>query len=341
MKEDFALIIGINDYTPPNSSGLRTLGGAINDANHFEEWILSEKGGNVPLGNCKKITSKSTPLAPIQQQIDDAYLEIDELIKKSGGMARRFYFYFAGHGVGLMNATKEIALCLANWSERRRHDALGAELYKDVFNQYGYFEEIIFILDCCRNTKININPAHPSFSPPMQGPNAGHTRLFAAYATQYQDQSFEAEEENSEMRGVFTKVFLDGLKGDAPNENGVISADGLKDYLMKQVPIEAQKRGFKQIPQIIVDSFTKETPFISLIGIKNEKTICNIIFSDTRKSTVELIDNSGVIQNYNADQQKNVQVSLSKGLYLLKDTVTDEKYPIQVSPSNTEINVKF
>lgn len=341
MEKDFALIIGINDYTPPDANGLRTLGGAIRDANDFEEWVLNPNGGNVPKANCRKIISNPNPLKPIQKEIDDAYLELDELIGNGDGQARRFYFYFSGHGVGLMNATKEIALCLANWSEKRRHEALGAELYKETFNQYGYFDEIIFILDCCRNTKVNINPAHPSFSPIIPGQNAGQTKLFTAYATQYQDQSFEAEEENSEMRGVFTKVLLDGLKGDAPNENGIITADGLKDYLMKQTPIEAQKKGYKQIPQIIVDSFTKETPFISLVNFQSENITCYIIFSDARNGDVELIDNSGVINSYNASQQKNVQVSLSKGLYLLRDTVTGDKYPIQVLPSNKEIHVDF
>lgn len=341
MKEDFALIIGINDYTPPAANGLKTLGGAIRDANDFEEWVRDSNGGNVPPENCKKIISNPTPLQPIQKEIDDAYLELDALISNDIKQARRFYFYFAGHGVGLMHVTKEIALCLANWSEKRRNEAIGAELYKETFNQYGYFDEIIFILDCCRNTKVNINPAHPSFSPIMQGKNAGKTKFFIAYATQYQDQAFEVEEENSEMRGVFTKVLLDGLKGDAPTENGVITADGLKDYLIKHTPIEAQKKGYKQIPQIIVDSFTEETPFFSLVNVKSENITCYIIFSDTRNGDVELIDNSGLIKSYNASQQKNIQVTLLKGLYLLRDAVTGEKYSIQVLPSNKEIHVNF
>lgn len=341
MKNDFALIIGINDYTPPGDNGLRTLGGAIGDANDFEKWILSKDGGNVPRKNCKKIISKPMPLKPIQKQIDDAYLKIDDLVSNGVRQARRFYFYFSGHGVGLMNEANEIALCLANWSEKRRHEALGVELYKKTIKQYGYFDEMIFVLDCCRNTKININPAHPSFGVPMQGPNAGKTKLFTAYATQYQDQSYEAEEENLEMRGVFTKVLLNGLKGDASDEIGVITADGLKDYLLKQAPIEAQKRGFKQIPQIVVDSFAKDTPFISLVDFQSKNITCYINFSDTRNGDIELIDNSGVIGSYNASKNKNIQISLAKGLYLLRDTVTDENYPIQVLPSNEEIYVNF
>ena len=338
MKDDFALIIGINDYTPPNESGLRSLGGAINDVNHFEAWLTDPLGGNVPTKNCKKVVSNRNPLKPIQKEIDDAYLEIDSMISVNGP-GRRFYFYFAGHGVGLMNATKEVALCLANWSEIRRNEALGAELYKETFNQYGYFEEIIFILDCCRNTKVNINPARPCFSPIIPGNISGQTRLFTAYATQYQDQSFEIELDNSETRGIFTKVLIDGLKGAAANENGVINADSLKDYLILQTPVEAQKKGFKQIPRVVVDSFTSANPIAKLVNFNS--VTCNIEFSNNRISIVELIGNSGLINSFDAKHQKSVKVLLPKGLYLLKDTITDEKYPIQVSPSNQEIYVDF
>ena len=341
MKNDFALIIGINDYTPTNANGLKTLGGAINDANYFEEWILSSKGADVPAENCRKIISNPSPLAPIQKQIDDAFLEIEDLIIKNARVARRFYFYFAGHGVGLTNSANEVALCLANWSERRRHEALGAELYKDIFKQYGYFEEIVFILDCCRNSKINIKPAGPSFSPILASPNAGKTKLFAAYATQYQDQSFEAEQENSEMRGVFTKVLLDGLKGDVPNNKGVITADGLRDYLEKQVPIEAQKKGFKQIPQINSESFTSDAPFTLLVDYKVQNTVCHIVFSDARTGTIELFDDSGIIERFDAGKLKTVDVLLSNGCYLLRDSQLDKMQPIYILQSNKEIYVNF
>ena len=51
MKEDYAIIIGINNYTPPTQKGLKTLQGAINDANKVEDWVSSATGGNVPASN--------------------------------------------------------------------------------------------------------------------------------------------------------------------------------------------------------------------------------------------------------------------------------------------------
>lgn len=336
MKQDFAIIIGINDYTLPNDAGLKTLKGAVNDANEVEKWVSSITGGNVPVDNIKKIISAPDPLKPLQDEIDDAFLEIEKSIRKNG-LGKRLYFYFAGHGVGTTNSANDTALCLANWSEYRRNSALSSESYKDSFKRYGYFEEIIFIIDCCRNTKIDIEPKHPTFSIPMSGEKSGETNLFVAYATQYQDQSYEIESIDSEMRGAFTTVLLEGLKGAAAN-NGLIGADDLRDYLKKETPKLAQNNGYKQIPEVY-HSFTGNPSLHTVAQINSN---VNIIFEPTRNYMVELLDGGlNVIATYDASQSKNSSVQLSKGLYLLRDTVTDEKKPFQVTLPNNDINVNF
>jgi hypothetical protein len=337
MKEDFAIIIGINDYTPPTQNGLKTLQGAINDANKVEDWVSSATGGKVPVANIKKIISCPAPLKPLQDEIDDAFLEIEADIKAKGGLAKRLYFYFAGHGLGTLDNTMDTGLCLANWSEKRRQSALSSESYKDYIKQYGYFEEIIFIADCCRNTKINIKPKAPTFSSPVPGQAAGQTKLFVAYATQYQDQSYEVESIDTEMRGAFTTILIEGLKGAAAN-NGLIGADDLRDYLIKETPELAQKQGYKQIPDIS-HTYVNNT---SLLTVEFVQTNLNFIFGATRNNSCELIDGDlNVIATYDAGQNKNISIQLPKGLYLLRDTVTDESKSIQVSPSQSNVNVNF
>lgn len=337
MKEDFAIIIGINDYTPTNQNGLKTLLGAINDANRVEAWISSATGGNVPAVNIKKIVSSPIPLKPLQDEIDDAFLDIETSIKAKGGLAKRLYFYFAGHGLGTLDSTKDTGLCLANWSENRRQSALSSESYKDFIIQYGYFEEIIFIADCCRNTKINIKPKAPTFSSAVPGQGAGQTKLFVAYATQYQDQSYEVESINSEMRGAFTTILIEGLKGGAAN-NGLIGADDLRDYLIKETPELAQKQGYKQIPDVS-HTYSNNT---SLAKVPIVQTNVNFTFEKIRNNPVELIDGElNVIVTYDASQNKNNSRQLPKGLYLLRDTVTDENKSFQVSSSQNNFNVNF
>lgn len=337
MKEDFAIIIGINDYTPANQNGLKTLLGAINDANRVEDWVSSTTGGNVPKVNIKKIVSSPAPLKPLQDEVDDAFLDIEASIKAKGGLAKRLYFYFAGHGLGTLDSTKDTGLCLANWSENRRQSALSSESYKDFIIQYGYFEEIIFIADCCRNTKINIKPKAPTFSSAVPGPEAGKTKLFVAYATQYQDQSYEVESIDSEKRGAFTTILIEGLNGAAAN-NGFIGADDLRDYLIKETPELAQRNGYKQIPDVS-HTYANNT---SLVIIPIVQTNVNFTFGTMRNNPIELIDGAlNIIETFNTNQNKNYLRQLPKGLYMLRDTVTDENISFQVSSSQNNFHVNF
>ena len=338
MKDDYAIIIGINHYTPPDRLGLNPLSGAINDADEFEKWLSNPAEGDVPAANIKKIVSMPSPPAdptPLQDGIDNAFLEIETAILAKGGQARRLYFYFAGHGIGTTDSPIDTGLCLANWAENRRHSALSSESYKDNIRKYGYFDEIMFIADCCRNTKIDIKPRTPTFSTPQ--PGGGHTKLFTAYATQYQDQSYEVQAVDSEMRGAFTSVLLQGLKGAAAN-NGSIGADDLRDYLMKETPPIAQQMGYKQIPEIS-HSFN-DNATIMVIAISQTKI--NIAFSDARNNPVELIDGTNtIIEIINPAQARNITRQLDKGLYMLRDTVTDDTKAFQVSSAQNNINVNF
>lgn len=340
MENDFAIIIGINDYTLPEKRGLKTLRGAINDVNKFEEWLISKDGGWLSEGNIKKIISNPNPLNPLQDEIDDAFLEIEDTIKEEFNYrARRLYFYFAGHGIGTLDDTSNTALCLANWSEKRRHSALSSSAYKEKIKQYGYFEEIIFIADCCRNTKINIIPKAPTFSCLAPTDLAGQTKMFVAYATQYQDQSYEVQHDNSEMRGAFTTVFLEGLKGSAGN-NGIVGVDDLRDFLIKETPIYAQKMGYKQIPEII-HNFPGNEILIEL-NPSSSKTNVNFIFSDARSGIIELRNgNLSFIENFDALNIVNASAELNVGLYKLIDLNSNEEKFFQVSLRNTNIDVRF
>jgi len=342
MENDFAIIIGINDYTPPDKYGLRTLKGPINDVDEMEKWLRDTTYGNIPDSNIKRVTSTPDPLQPLQNVIDEKFLEIeDTILTHKGGKARRLYFYFAGHGLGTLDNIVDTGLCLADWSERRRHSAISSESYKDYIRQYGYFEEIIFIADCCRNTKINIKPLHPTFSAPSPKSGAGNTRMFIAYATQYQDQAYEVEmgdSENSEKRGAFTSVLIDGLKGAAAN-NGIIDSNSLSGYLMNETPKLAQQWGYKQKPEIIVSNFDG-IPILNIENLINESETI-ITFSTERTGLIIIMDgNLRVIQEHDA-LVKNLTLKLPKGLYLLKDNNTGEEMPFQVSPLQKNVYVSF
>ncbi|MFN3754301.1 caspase domain-containing protein [Flavobacterium sp.] len=258
---NYAIIIGINNYTKPEDAGLKELQGAIRDAKEIYTWMINK--GDVKKSNCYLILSTDA-LYPIKNDVDNAITEITKaVIRDDDSDADRFYFYFAGHGLGVELDKENNGMCMANWSEYQKDSAaLSTTDYKKKFLNEGLFKEIVMWMDCCRNTKMYFNPhGAPSRTPLGQNTDP---LFFTAFATNYQNQAFEATVETAsgkETRGVFTTVLLKGLYGDA-SENGVdITARDMCDYLAYHVPIKAQEAGYTQIP----DPLTNETKHKKII----------------------------------------------------------------------------
>lgn len=336
---DYAIVIGINDYMPPSLGGLRTLGGAIRDAEAIEQWLLSESGGRLPKQNCRKIISTPNPLFPLKDQIDDEIESIIREIMINGIEARRFYFYFAGHGLGVEQNVTDTALCLVKWSEIRRSYAISVEKYRNMLLATGYFKQVIFWADCCRNIVYNVEPESSTVSLPTNGPHAGRTRFLTGYATQYQDESYEIENDVAEKRGVFTQVLIKGLNGGGANPKGEVDADYLRNYLLKETPVLAEKNGYKQVPEIM-HSFNIHEPCIFNIVPINIKVAFG--FSPNRLHQVEIIDGKGETRmTLDPTAENPVQILLTKGLYKAVDTGSGESHYFTISSENEENHVSF
>jgi len=245
----YAIIIGVNDYTDPVHKGLKTLKGAIRDANDVYDWIIGE-GGVLP-ENAYLITSTQNPLNPIKNDVDVAIGEIMEKVDKNDHLdADRLYFYFAGHGLGVELDLENSGMCMANWSEYMKDSAsLSSKDYKQKFLNEGLFKEVVIWMDCCRNTKYYFRPqGGPGITP--LGPNFNPKWMLAS-ATEYQNQAFEYDDPavGDEKRGIFTSVLLKGLEGDA-SDGEHVTATSLGDYLYYNVPKKAQENGYSQRPDI-------------------------------------------------------------------------------------------
>jgi len=251
--DNYAIIIGINDYKTLNS-----LKGAINDANRFEEWVL--KKGGVSEENCFKIISKNKPLKPIKDDIDN---QIVSMINKiSEGLTEnenRLYFYFSGHGAG--GKKTDTGLCLPHFSGIKQNPALSSNSYKESIKKLGYFKEIFFFLDCCRNYSRLLAFLTPNF---LNFPNINanlenkNTDMFIAYSTKYDNAAYETTLDNNENGGIFTEVLLDVLNGKAADINGNISIKELKKHLEFEIPTYNQK------PEINVRFENTESLVVSL-----------------------------------------------------------------------------
>jgi hypothetical protein len=261
-------------------------------------------------------------------------------IAKDGGAADRLYFYYAGHAFGLEKEQDDSALCMSDWSSIARGNALSSRDCLNKLMQTGYFREIVFLADCCRNTLVDLVPSPASLYANAYGPYTnGSTRLFKGYATQYRDLSYEIEKGAvKEARGVFTEVLLDGLNG-AAAEAGVVDAVSLKKYLEKNIPVVAQANGFKQVPDIS-HNFEFNKPCI-FRRVNTGLVQCNIRFNAERQGPVELVNgNADTVQQFDL-ADRDVSIYLPKGLYMLIDVQSGEEKPITVNPVKSVIDVNF
>lgn len=246
----YAIVIGVNHYPPPANLGLKSLAGAILDAQAISEWLLGP--GGVPAKNLYLLTSVVGRKKVLRHDVDNAVADITRKVLKNGGDADRLYFYFAGHGMAIENDSNNNGLCLSNWDSILFDAAtLSSSDYNRKFVTEGFFKEIVFWMDCCRNKKLRLNPGQ-SAGVNLRGPNT-NPKVFLGFATTYENAAYEATtpgSHNDEIRGIFTEVLLQGLNGEAANGNGTIDTESLTDYLYINVPIAAQRAGFSQMPEI-------------------------------------------------------------------------------------------
>ncbi|MEO6523038.1 MAG: caspase family protein [Mucilaginibacter sp.] len=253
----YAIVIGINHYTPPQRDGLKTLFGAIPDSQKVYDWLIGP--GGLPAANCKLIQSGPDPLTPIKNLIDRAISDIVRtVVERDNRNADRFYFYFAGHGMGIQGDRENNGMCMADWDEYMRDAAtLSSSEYKRKFINEGLFKEVVMWMDCCRTTKLFLTPgASPGVTP--IGPN-DNPAFMVAFAAEFRSEAFEADQLDQDPRGIFTSVLLRGLNGDILLRNGGVDAVDLINYLAFHVPVEAQNVGFSQRPEIINNLNTTQT----------------------------------------------------------------------------------
>lgn len=346
MMNDFALVIGIDDYDQEDK-GLANLHGAKDDAFDVAKWLMDENGGGIEKENCHIVISNFDPLAPFHPQITK---ELKAIVKKAQAdpdNSNRLYFYFAGHGVVEELEFDELdydaGFCLANWTELSRRAALSARAYRKIFVRSGLFREIVILADCCRNPKIKVEALPPEIDfKERLGPHR-KARLFIGFSSQMGEPSYEMPDEEGKVRGAFTEVLMEALRGGAVNASGDIDGDSLTGYLKKRLPeVTQRKYNIVQEPQIhngfndVKLNFQKK----ALAG----KVECHIKLGMARTGTIYLVDEQGEdINFFDTATAREFQIKLPKGEYLLEDRNTIETTPISINPllSTEIIEVQF
>lgn len=258
---DCALVVGVNDYV-----ALHPLRGAVEDARAFAEWLVDPAGGGIAEENVRTIFSTRHPLSPVGDAIDEALETLIARAARGGG--RRFYFYFSGHAC-TGDRPHDLALCLADWSGLRRRASLGSDAWLDVILASGMFAEVAFFLDCCRVTALRAVGRPPKIDFAEPGERKRAPRAFLAYATEFLRTAREVEEPaaagvTSEVRGIFTKVLVAGLRGAAAGNDGIVTAASLKQYIERMTLRRSEERGFVQRAEVM-DGFESTARFGSSI----------------------------------------------------------------------------
>lgn len=254
-ENDYALVVGINDYL--SKADLKPLSHAVSDADELEKWLLNkDTGGGLPDGNCKKIISQPGSGKPVHAEIDDAIDAILNLARQRKTPARRFYFYFSGHGMAAR--LDQAYLCLPKWSDYRRNMAIDSYDYWQMLANTGLFREIVCLFDCCRSYKPNVGGIGSTLWSGKPEQSAPKARLFLGFAAELMERAFE--ENGTEGHGYFTRALLSALQGGACREEGGVPASKLKDFLEEETPRLAETDGKIQNP-VVANSFqTKGEP---------------------------------------------------------------------------------
>jgi uncharacterized caspase-like protein len=330
MNEDYALIVGVEHY---QSKSLSQLPGAINDAKDFYDWVTSDEGGKVDSDNCTLLTSKeelsAVMIAQIENEINNKCNEARD--NKNGG---RFYFFFSGHGLGV-NA-RETALIPTDWVDGLPR-AMATDVWKQSILERGAFREVLFFLDCCRGRKVNLLPSSNGLYNAKAAEDIEDLKDFVAQATSYLDVAYEAEN-GTRKNGFFTTALLRGLKGDAADEKGVITFEGLKNYLESETSVVAQQFNKRQKARVNY-SHSADAVFVKVGKHKDENV--TILLTRPENGPFKIEDHSfKKVADYDgADEQWNL--SLPNGLYTIIDAKGNEKNIRIKIDSNTNFDVKF
>lgn len=267
VEKDYAIVIGINSY-----SNLPELTAAQSDAAAFIEWLLKPDGGGLTANEVKEVKSPENGwdlesfARPVQEDIVQKLREIG-IGRESPQtkIGRRLYFYFAGHGFG--PKAVEVGMLMANAAEPGFLNSLGLAHCREFFKKHYLFDEVIYILDCCRDAGYStvstrgfqplLEMEQPMAVPPVED--------FVILATAFGEKAFAPfDDKVNKRRGLLTSAVLEALKGEprAADGRGNITANFLRNYVLKRVKelakdlkTEAEKKQEADVPELPRNDF--------------------------------------------------------------------------------------
>jgi uncharacterized caspase-like protein len=250
LTDHFAIAVGIDTYP-----SLRPLRSSVSDATQFLEWVTDPDGGNVSTDNVRLIRSPESFAAdpfdarPVQAEIDRALRDFGALTGRRIGS--RLYFYFAGHGFG--PSFDNVGMLMAGASMEMLRANIGLRDYRNYFRETGLFDEVVYIIDCCRDNARGEETAAPIFQVAPVADKASRIDDFVVLAAGYGEKAFApVSQVDGERRGILTRAVLEALRGDpkALDPSGRVTAATLQMYVKERVKALADDDLLKQEPEL-------------------------------------------------------------------------------------------
>jgi hypothetical protein len=247
QKKDFALVVGISDYA--DQEYLESLKGPNRDVKNFVNWLVSPTGGNIPDAHVDpfKLLSDADRTTP---NLSDFYAAVNGLLALSKGgkvqIGRRLYIFMAGHGVG--PDVENVGLLTVEATEMMPTYIDGRRFVK-LFKGQAIFNEIILIMDCCRDYDSELPEAKIPFKGKVDPGGAYKVKVFYAFGTGF-GRAAREREFDGEVSGIFSYVLMKGLLGGAIDGEGRITGGSLQRYVKKHFKKHLPE-GIDQDPEIV------------------------------------------------------------------------------------------
>ncbi|TIY11581.1 MAG: hypothetical protein E5V16_04575, partial [Mesorhizobium sp.] len=154
-------------------------------------------------------------------------------------VGQRLYIYMSGHGFS--TAQRSGCLLTADALPNKVDANISASAWMNWWQDAGYFQEFVLILDACMNRMTTAVPRPPPLAPVNDPKPPGPA--FAAFAARRPLKAVETpvDEDGGRFHGVFTWAFLDGINGAAVNAAGTVTGQSMANWLRNALPQRLSK----------------------------------------------------------------------------------------------------
>ena len=263
-RDKFALIVGINEYQDSNLPNLQY---AVSDAEAIRSILIDVfhyPEDNVVLLK-DELATREEIMASLSRYIEDDIEENSQLL-----------VYFAGHGTTIGNEFNQLGYLLPHDAKiGSQRETYSTAIPMDDIQRISRAlrpKHVLFLMDACYGGLANTRAAKSSVFVRNALDRNARQLITAGSADE------EVVESAVWGHSALTKVLIDALeKGYADgNEDGIIPAIELFNYIEQRVPYYAEEQGGKQTPQ-----YSKLTPDDgTFLFIQDEEALLELLDDD-------------------------------------------------------------